>query len=47
MEFASAPKAVFVDLIWKAELLSPGMSNDTVERQSAILRTNQPLLLVL
>ena len=35
MKLVSAPEAVLVDLIWKAELLSLGMNSDTVERQSA------------
>ena len=39
MKLVSAPEAVLVDLIWNAELLSLGMNNDAVERQSANLRS--------
>jgi hypothetical protein len=43
MKLVSAPEEVLINLIWNTELLSLGMNNDAVERQSAILRTNQPL----
>ena len=37
IKLVSVTEAVLADLIWNAELLSLGMGNDTVERQSAIL----------
>lgn len=39
MRLVSVPESVLVDLIWNAELLSAGMSNDAVERQTTILRS--------
>ncbi len=39
MKLVSVPEAVLVNLIRNAELLSLGMHNDAVERQTATLRS--------
>lgn len=39
MQLAPAPEEVLINLIRNAELLSLGMNNDAVERQSANLRS--------
>jgi len=42
MKLISVPQAVLRDLIWNAELITAGMNNDAVDRQTAILRSYLP-----